>query len=108
MKWQTLTKSNQARYPLPQRAQVLGVSYCQQDTPIELPMLFVAQQEIPFWHVSGINGRPESADELRDMLERVYDVFGAPCWAVFEDCLIIWPPAINDGDVLTVELGDAD
>jgi len=107
MNWQTHTQSNRCAYVLPPGKRVLGVRYLEQNFPWEIALFFVEQAAEPLWHATSANGRPESLDEAKDMLEKLYSIFNVGMWTVYGDTLVIWPPAFNDGDVLSVELTDA-
>ena len=59
------------------------------------------------WHAASANGQPSSIEEVKQMLQGIHDVFHLPCWTTFGGQLVIWPPALNDGDLLVVEIADA-
>lgn len=106
---QTYTKSNKARYVLPARVgRVLSVSYHEFGEDLGVPLLFLEPDpSAQLRHVTGLNG-VTNTDEAIEYLKRVYAEHHAEVWTVFDGELLIWPPAINDGDVLYLEITYAD
>ena len=102
---QTYTQSNRARYPLPPSVEtVLSVSYFEFGQDLGVPLFFLEPDESDqLKHVTELNG-VQSADEALEFLKRTHDKYRLECWTVYEGELLIWPPAINDGDVLYLEI----
>jgi hypothetical protein len=106
-KWSTFTQSNKCAYLLPEGKRVLGVAYAQQVYMQELGMFFVNSHYAPMWKVSHATRTPRSIDEAKELLQTAYSILGTSMWLAVDSTLVIWPPALNDGDVLIVEVEDA-
>lgn len=106
-KWHTFTQSNKCAYRLPDDKRVLGVAYAQQVYMRELGMFFVNSHYSPMWKVSHATREPADIDDAKDLLQTAYRTLEMPAWLAVDSTLVIWPPALNDGDVLIVEVEDA-
>lgn len=107
-RWSTFTQSNKCVYLLPAGKEVVGVVYAQQVYMQELGIFFANSNYAPLWKVSRAGQPPATIDEARDLLQTAYRTLGMPMWTTADGALVVWPPAINDGDVLIVEIADAD
>ena len=104
MKLAISTQANRAVYPLPPEVgEVLEVRHHGDGIPVPILLL-----ECPvmrsYIRCYSMNGAPQDKEEVINMLQRAHGLLSyRPLWYSYENQIIIWPPAPNDGEWLILE-----
>lgn len=104
-RWACHTEAGCRAYPLPKRVgPIVSVIYKGREYPIELTLFEMPITRSYLMRVYSMNGPPASREEAFAMLRAAHGSFSfRPMWYRWEDELLIWPPAPNDGEIIVVE-----
>jgi hypothetical protein len=100
------TVCNRGTYTLPHGVTVLEVRYVGREYPHPL-VIFEVPRGLSFWRVYSMDGPPQTRAEVRRMLASAHRCFHRPFWYQDGDDLILSYPTPNDGELLVVEVIDA-